>query len=246
MDLPAARARSSSSSSSSAGHDSAGAAPAAPLKRARGRPRKTMAERDDGNRRVELIHAAARLFRRKGFDGTSTRDIATAVGMHSGSPFYHFKSKGALLQAVMAEGMRSAIQRQTEALQAAAAERPDAAASLRVLIRNHFDVLLGPGSDFIPVMLYESRSITAKQRGVLAKLQSDYEAAWEPALQALHRQGRLRCPVKLARLLMFGALNWSVQWFDAKKGASLAELTDAALALFIGDTPAAASRSHRS
>ncbi|MBA4328636.1 MAG: TetR family transcriptional regulator [Polaromonas sp.] len=232
MDKPAASKRSSRV------RPAAETGPAASEKRPRGRPRKTVAERDDGNRRVELVHAAARLFRRKGFDATSTRDIATAVGMHSGSPFYHFKSKGALLHAVMAEGMRSAIERQTAALQAAAPSAPDAAAQLHVLVRNHFDVLLGPGSDFIPVMLYESRSITARQRSVLAKLQSDYEAVWEPALQALHRQGRLRCPVKLARLLMFGALNWSVQWFDARKGASLDELADAAMALFIGGAQA--------
>jgi AcrR family transcriptional regulator len=209
--------------------------PAVPVaKRPRGRPRKTLDERDDGNRRVELVNTAARLFRRKGFDGTSTRDIAAAVGMHSGSPFYHFKSKGALLYAVMDEGMRSAIASQTAALSAATQAAPDAAALLRVLIRNHFDVLLGPGSDFIPVMLYESRSITARQRASLAKLQGDYESVWEPVLQALSSDGRLQCPVKLARLLIFGALNWSVQWFDAKKGASLDELADAAMALFIG------------
>jgi AcrR family transcriptional regulator len=240
MDKPAVSKRAASGSSAAA------ALAAAPQKRPRGRPRKTVAERDDGNRRVELVHAAARLFRRKGFEGTSTRDIATAVGMHSGSPFYHFKSKGALLHAVMAEGMRSAIERQNAALQAAAPAAPDAAAQLRVLVRNHFDVLLGPGSDFIPVMLYESRSITARQRGVLARLQGDYEAVWEPALQALHRQGRLRCPVKLARLLMFGALNWSVQWFDAKKGASLDELADAAMALFIGEDRKPPTRKARS
>ncbi|MDP1740383.1 MAG: TetR/AcrR family transcriptional regulator [Polaromonas sp.] len=206
-------------------------------RRPRGRPRKTLDERDDGNRRVELVNAAARLFRRKGFDATSTRDIATAVGMHSGSPFYHFKSKGALLYAVMDEGMRSATLRQTAALEQACAALPDAAALLRVLVRNHFDILLGPGSDFIPVMLYESRSITARQRSSLAKLQSDYESVWQPVLQALSEQGRLGCPVKLARLLIFGALNWSAQWFDAKKGASLDELADAAVALFIGNNP---------
>ena len=66
-------------------------------RRPRGRPRKTLDERDDGNRRQELLRSAARLFRRKGFHATSTRDIAAAVGMQSGSPFYHFKTKGALL-----------------------------------------------------------------------------------------------------------------------------------------------------
>jgi TetR/AcrR family transcriptional regulator, cholesterol catabolism regulator len=202
------------------------------VKRPRGRPRKTLAEAADGNRRAELLRSAARLFRRQGFDATSTRDIAAAVGMRSGSPFYHFKSKGDLLFAVMEEGMRSAIARQ-EAVLARADARTGPAALLRVLVRNHFDVLLGPGSDFIPVMLYESRSITPAQRAALVELQATYEACWIPVLHELHAAGELRADVKLARLLIFGALNWSVQWYDRRKGATLDELTDAALALFL-------------
>ena len=206
------------------------------VKRPRGRPRKTVEDRDDGNRRGELLRSAAKLFRRKGFDATSTRDIAAAVGMRSGSPFYHFKSKGALLYAVMEEGMRSAIERQQRVLERAEQATPDIAGQLRILIRNHFDVLLGPGSDFVPVMLYESRSITPRQRAALAQLQSEYEAPWNPVLDALHASGQLKADVKLARLLMFGALNWSAQWYDRRKGASLDELADAAISLFIGET----------
>jgi TetR/AcrR family transcriptional regulator, cholesterol catabolism regulator len=207
--------------------------PAAETKRPRGRPRKTLDERDDGNRRRNLVREAARLFRRKGFDATSTRDIAAAAGMQSGSPFYHFKSKQALLHAVMEEGMRTAIERQRAALDRSDARDP--VEQLRVLVRNHFDVLLGPGSDFIPVMLYEARSITPRQRTALAELQSEYEAPWTPVLEALQRCGRLKADVKLARLLMFGALNWSAQWYDRRKGATLDELADAAVGLFIGE-----------
>ncbi|MDB5871094.1 MAG: TetR/AcrR family transcriptional regulator [Ramlibacter sp.] len=206
-----------------------------PAKRPRGRPRKTVADRDDGNRRLELLHSAAKLFRRKGFDATSTRDIAAAVGMQSGSPFYHFKSKGALLYAVMEEGMRSAIEKQQRAISKRATA--DTAGQLHLLIRNHFDILLGPGSDFIPVMLYEARSITPRQRAALAQLQSEYEAPWMPVLHALHASGQLKADVKLARLLIFGALNWSAQWYDRRKGASLDELADAAMKLFIGEAP---------
>jgi len=49
----------------------------------------------------------------------------------------------------------------------------------------------------------------------------------------LHARGQLRAPVPLARLLILGALNWSVQWFKPKKGATLQELTLASVALFI-------------
>ena len=58
-----------------------------------------------------------------------------------------------------------------------------------------------------------------------------------PVLQALHDGGQLRADVKLARLLIFGALNWSAQWYDRRKGATLDQLTDAAMALFIHPTP---------
>jgi TetR/AcrR family transcriptional regulator, cholesterol catabolism regulator len=212
-------------------------------RRPRGRPRKTIGERDEGNRRQALLTTAARLFRRKGFDATSTRDIAAAVGMHSGSPFYHFKSKSALLYAVMEEGMRSAARRQAQAQMAwrgaddAATTSTPPEAALRALIRVHFDILLGKGSDFIPVMLYEWRSLNARQRAGIAELTMAYEAPWIPVLEALHAAGKLRADVHLARLLILGALNWSVQWFNPKKRASLDELTDAAMALFIHRSP---------
>ena len=198
-------------------------------KRPRGRPRKTPDERDDGNRRLALISAAAKLFRRKGFHATTTRDIAAAVDMHSGSPFYHFKTKEALLHAVMDEGMHSALAQQAALpLQADHAEQ-----ALSLLIRNHLGVLLGARSDFIPVMLYEWRCLNTRQRNAVKRQQSTYEAMWLPVLQALQDQGQLRADVHLARLLIFGALNWSAQWYSARKAASLDELTAAAMALFI-------------
>jgi AcrR family transcriptional regulator len=216
-------------------------------KRARGRPKKAEHERDDGNRRQALIAAAAQLFHRQGYDATSTREIAALVGMQPGSPFYHFGNKQDLLLAVMVEGMKQASERQRAACarlngQESPSER------LHVLIRNQFDVLLGPDSDFIPVMLYEWRSLSADQRQTITQIKDDYEAVWNPVLQALHDNGQLQAPVGLARLMIFGALNWSVQWYEpparkaAKKSpspgsrnsrASLDELTEAAMALFL-------------
>ena len=204
-----------------------------PPKRARGRPRKTVDERDDGNRRKAVLAGAAELFRRKGFSATTTRDIAAAAGMQSGSPFYHFKSKAALLYAVMEEGMRTALARQRLVMHTALARGCLPAEQLRTLVQAHFEVLLGPGNDFVPVMLYEWRSLQPGQRKALAALVAEYESLWTPVLLALQSGGQLQAPVGLSRLLILGALNWSVQWFDASKGASVSGLTDAAMALFL-------------
>ena len=210
-----------------------------PVRRTRGRPRKAVHERDDGNRRQELLRAAARLFRQQGFDATSTRDIATAAGMRSGSPFYHFENKEALLAAVMQEGMQSALQRQAAAMDTAVTEAAaqghtlSARECLQVLVRSHFEVLLGPDSDFIPVMLYEWRSLSAAQRSEVNRLKDSYEAVWVPVLKALHASGELQGEPGLARMMLFGALNWSVQWYDPARQATLDDLTQSVLQLFL-------------
>jgi AcrR family transcriptional regulator len=208
---------------------------AEPARRPRGRPPKAPHALDEGNRRQQLLHGAARLFRHKGFAATTTRDIAAAAGMQSGSPFYHFESKAALLFAVMEQGMRAALHSQAQALQAAQAQPPEA--MLRTLVRAHFDVLLGPGSDFIPVMLYEWRSLTAAQRDGIARLQREYEAAWKDALDALCADRRIRADARVARLMFLGALNWSVQWYKPRPHSTLDDLTDQAMLLFLPDNP---------
>lgn len=212
--------------------------PADEPRRARGRPRKTADERDDGNRRQDLLRAAARLFRQQGFAATSTRDIATAAGMRSGSPFYHFENKEALLAAVMLEGMQRASSQQTDAMQAAArhGQALSARDCLRVLVRNHLEVLLGAESDFIPVMLYEWRSLSEPQRQAVNELRREYEAVWVPVLRALHDRGELSGDTSLARLMLFGALNWAVQWFEPGRKATLDDLTEAALQLFLKES----------
>ena len=226
------------SSAADAGATASGISPAStpPLsgRRPRGRPRKTHSELDEGNRRRLVIEGAARLFRTKGFAAASTRDIAAAAGMRGGSPFYHFESKNALLYVVMQEGMAQAARSQQAALErlpinASARER------LRTLIRNHFEVLLGPGSDFIPVMLYEWRSLNDAQREGISELTGAYEAQWMPTLRALHEAGALKADPRTARLFIFGALNWSVQWFSQQGSQSLDGLTAQALALFTGE-----------
>lgn len=209
----------------------AAALPATSPPARRGRPPKTAAERDEGNRRQALIAEAARLFRSKGFDGTSTRDIAAAAGMQSGSPFYFFQSKKALLHAVMKEGMVRAEASQAAALKALGARSP-AQDRLRTLVRHHFEVLLGEGSDFIRVMLFEWRSLDATQQQDVRAVKDAYEGVWMPVLRALYRAGRLKARPEVARLFIFGALNWSVQWFSDRGALSLDDLTAQALLLF--------------
>ena len=164
------------------------------------------------NRRADLVRVAARLFREKGFDGTTIRDIAHAVGMRSGSPFYHFANKHELLLAVMEEGLRLGLERTRQVLDI---EALPATERFHRLVRTQYGILHDTGSDFIPVMLYDWRSLPAEYKRRLIELKDRYDAIWQLTLDELHAQGLLRAEPKLARLMILGAINFSATWYRA-------------------------------
>jgi AcrR family transcriptional regulator len=53
-------------------------------------------------RKSEILDHATRLFGERGYEGTSMGDLAERVGVRKASLFYHFASKEALYEAVMA------------------------------------------------------------------------------------------------------------------------------------------------
>ena len=69
------------------------------------RPRMTSEER-----RASIVEAAMRLFAEKGFRGTTTREIAAAVGVTEPVLYEHFKTKRDLYTAIIQQGADGAIE----------------------------------------------------------------------------------------------------------------------------------------
>lgn len=53
--------------------------------------------------RPDILRAAAELFRRQGFHGTSTREIAEKAGVSLGNIYNHFKTKEELFETLLAD-----------------------------------------------------------------------------------------------------------------------------------------------
>lgn len=68
--------------------------------------------KEANERKNEILDAAAALFLEKGFDYTSTNDILDAVGIAKGTLYHYFKSKEAIMDAI--------IERQSERMLTAA------------------------------------------------------------------------------------------------------------------------------
>ena len=153
--------------------------------------------------------------------------------MRSGSPFYHFDSKQALLVAVMEDGMRSALQWLERHIDQARNQSCDDEQLLKTMVRAHMDVLWGDHHDFIPVMLQEWQVLSEEQRRGIAQLKDAYEAHWNPVLQRLLDQGRLRGEVAMVRLMLFGAMNWTLKWYDPQGKVTLDAWTEQLMALVL-------------
>jgi AcrR family transcriptional regulator len=198
-----------------------------PVPRPRGRPRAS--PDDEAGRRRQLLRASARLFREKGYDGTSVRDIAQATGLQSGSWVYHFPTKQDILVAVMEEGLNDALAR----IEAIARRELPPRRKFAALVRAHLDTILAPGQDFIPVVLYEWRSLDpAALPRVTAPLRR-YEAIWKKVIGELQRRDEWPGRTRIDALLLFGALNWMARWYDPEGELTVDQLAKEAVRFFL-------------
>jgi TetR/AcrR family transcriptional regulator, cholesterol catabolism regulator len=158
------------------------------------------------NRRAQLLDAAARLFRVRGFHATSMRDIAKAVGMLSGSIYYHFDSKEEMLLAVYQEGKR----RVAEAVDAAVAAESGPWQRLEAACAAHLRALIAH-RDYTQVMIQTLPHEAGPAESRIRDLRRDYEQRFRRLIDDL------RLPPDIdrhyLRLLLFGALNWSQVWY---------------------------------
>jgi AcrR family transcriptional regulator len=83
-------------------------------------------------RRRQIIDTAAELFSRRGFSGTTTREVAKAAGVSEATLFKHFATKEELYAAIIEAKAQT---RQILSSVVQAAERQDDAEVLRILAR---------------------------------------------------------------------------------------------------------------
>jgi AcrR family transcriptional regulator len=161
------------------------------------------------SRRDAILATAASRFRRQGFERTSVREIAQAMGMTSGSLFYHFASKEDLLVAIMEEGVRDIMQSVRDGL-AGEARLPE---RLLSMVRSHLKALLGPRLDAMTVLLYEWRSLSPAAQARVMALRDAYDALWLAPISEAAALGLVDTDVVLVRQTVLGALNWTAQWY---------------------------------
>ncbi len=185
----------------------------------------------DDSPRGKLLSAAARLFRDKGFDRTTVRDIAREVGIQSGSIFHHFPTKEDILFAVMVEVIRF----NTDRLRRARDAHSDPVAQLLALVRGELQSIIGDTREAMSVLVYEWRCLSPEKQAQTLALRDIYETLWLDVLNRLHAEGYFSDDPVVMRRLMTGMSSWTNTWFDQQGSLRLDDLARLIVRRIVGE-----------
>ena len=145
----------------------------------------------------EILGAARRVFARKGFEGSSVADIASAAGIAKGTIYLYYRSKEAIYFETLARDLREMRER--------VARRVEAADDFRDKLRAYIEAKVsfcGANRDFFRIYSAEfgrgSRP-PERFRNVVRELKEEQLRFLEENIAAAIRSGEIRdVPVRLA------------------------------------------------
>ncbi len=173
-------------------------------------------QRPVGGARRQILDAAAALLR-QGYDATTTREIATRVGIKAGSIYHHFASKDDIVGTVVNEGVRvvhEAVIAALEALGPEATPRQRLEAAIKAHLRSsleHSDYTSASirAFSFLPATVQEGCRVERRR----------YEEIWRGLVAEAAAAGLLAPAVSQdsVRLLLLGAVNWAGEWYRPER-----------------------------
>ena len=168
--------------------------------------------------RARILDEAAALFLQQGYDATSLRHIADAVGMKAGSIYYHFASKDELLTEILRRGIAVMDTAFDEAERSTTRRSP--IVRVEAHVRAHLAALFENGP-YTAAHVMTFRTAPDAVRAEIVPVRDAYEARWTEMLRRLQADGKIppNVDVNVARLILFGAMNSSVDWFDTTRGS---------------------------
>ncbi|GAA5315231.1 MAG: atu genes transcriptional repressor AtuR [Candidatus Pelagadaptatus aseana] len=177
---------------------------------------------DPNSAKGRLLQQARLLFRQKGFEKTTVRDIAAATGIQSGSIFHHFANKEEILRCVMEETICFSLAHLQEQLKQANTTE----AELRTLIGCELDAIHSRHGHDFTILGYEWRSLNPGNQARVLEYRGVYEKLWSKSLHDAKAKGLCQQEGFLLRSFIRGALIDTINWYKAEGELNLEALAD--------------------
>jgi len=157
-----------------------------------------------------VIRGAAELFARQGYESTSTRNLATLLGIEKATLYYHLESKEDLLYAIC----KASIEQLTADVNAAVEGMEDPLQKLEVWIQAHLIHLLRRQTQHATA-LAEARALSGERLAEVVEMRKTYQKRVRSLIEAGQRSGHLRTDVaaKYLGLILEGLLDRTLVWY---------------------------------
>ncbi len=156
-----------------------------------------------------ITKAATRLFRTKGYHGTTVEDIARAVGQKKGSLYYHISGKEELLMGILNDAMTNAVKRIENIMKL----RVPPMERLRRAVEDHIAGVL-THRDAVTVFLQEGDKLTGQSNKRYLSKRREYEKAFRLLVQSAMKHGGIRKgDVSLLTRAILGTCNSVLVWY---------------------------------
>ena len=179
--------------------------------------------------RQRVLDAAAQLFVEQGYAGTTQRQIAAEAGIKAGSIYHHFDSKESIFVAVLNDGIAVMI----EAFDAVTSGSADASVDDRLgaHVRAHLSAVFEHGP-YTTAHVTSFFSAPAEVRNQVVPVRDSYEHKWNELFAELFPD-LTRKQRGLHRLILFGAMNATAEWFDPAGSLALDQLASTITTQFL-------------
>ena len=173
-------------------------------------------------REEEILAAAARIFREKGYHGASVRDIAESVGLLKGSLYHYIRSKEELLARLFEGALEDTIQ-ELEKIAARDAAPP---VRLREMVKAYVGAVT-ENLDAVSLYLREWRALPAPQLARVRARRRTMRTLFEDVIADGVRAGEFAVvDAKVAALAILGMCNWTYEWYRPRGRLRAADLAD--------------------
>lgn len=169
--------------------------------------------------RARILDAAAYILSVKGYAGTRLTDVAERAQIQAPAIYYYFPSRDDLIEEVLYCGiadMGRYLQQVLDALPPETSPMDRIMVAVEAHLRHELQL-----SHYTTASIRNSGQVPDELRTRQMKAEARYGTIWRRLFANAAADGQIRpdLDIRMAQFLALGALNWTAEWWDPRRGS---------------------------
>jgi TetR/AcrR family transcriptional regulator, cholesterol catabolism regulator len=169
--------------------------------------------------RARILDAAAHVLSAKGYAGLRLTDVAEYAELQAPAIYYYYTSRDDLIEEVMWVGIADTREHVTAALENLPSDtspKDRLLAAVAAHLRHTLEI-----SHYAKASIRNAGQVPLEIRKRQIAEEERYGEIWRRLINDMARSGDLSADYDpyIAQMLILGALNWAVEWWDPRRGS---------------------------